>query len=40
MSHTKYTFSAYPNDVPILERVVKEKQFVNVQTLIREIVGN
>lgn len=36
----RITFSPYEPDWPILERVVKEKQFVNVQTLIREIVGN
>lgn len=36
----KITFSAYPNDVPILERVAKDKQFISVAFLIREIVGN
>lgn len=40
MTGTKYTFSAYPNDVPILEQVAKDKQFVSVACLIREIVGN
>ena len=40
MSGTKYTFSAYPNDVPILEQVAKDKQFISVACLIREIVGN
>lgn len=40
MTGTKYTFSAYPNDVPILEQVAKDKQFVSVAFLIREIVGN
>lgn len=40
MSQTKYTFSAYPNDVPILEQVAKDKQFISVAFLIREIVGN
>lgn len=36
----KITFSPYPNDVKVLEQAVKDKLFVNVQTLIREIVGN
>lgn len=40
MSGTKYTFSAYPNDVPILEKVAKDKQFISTAFLIREIVGN
>ena len=40
MTGTKYTFSAYPNDVPILEQAAKAKQFVSVAFLIREIVGN
>lgn len=40
MTGTKYTFSAYPNDVPILEQVAKDKQFISVACLIREIVGN
>lgn len=38
--NTKYTFSAYPNDVPILEQIVKDQHFVSVSCLIREIVGN
>lgn len=40
MSNPKITFAPYVPDMPILEQVVKDKQFVNVQTLIREIVGN
>ena len=40
MTGTKYTFSAYPNDVPILEQVAKDKPFISVAFLIREIVGN
>lgn len=34
------TFSPYPNDVKVLDAVVKAKQFQNVQALIREIVSN
>lgn len=37
---SRITFSPYPNDVKVLEQAVKDKLFVNVQTLIREIVGN
>ena len=36
----KITFSPYPNDVPLLEQAVKDKLFVSVAVLVREIVGN
>jgi hypothetical protein len=40
MNTDRITFTPYPNDIPLLEQAVKDKLFVSVSMLVREIVGN